>query len=248
MLLKRISSLLLLILVISNSFAQKNLEDVVYLINGSIIRGHIIEYIPESHVKIETVGGNVWVFKAIEIKNISKEEKYKALKEYSGFHKGYFNHTNIGFLIGSYDNYWYSQVAGFSFQITNGYQMNKRFTAAITSGFEFLDVPYIPFMLDGRYDFLDKRLTPYGAVQAGYSLPLDGEQITEWMYNYKGGYILNFEIGLKNNFSDNTALMFGIGYRRQEMNSYRFDDTYNTEIRRINIYNRINFRIGFLFK
>ncbi|MBT3423280.1 MAG: hypothetical protein HOB88_13675, partial [Bacteroidetes bacterium] len=56
--------------------AQSDLEDVVYLKNGGLARGKIIEYFPDKHVKIETIGGNVWVFQADEILKIEKEETY----------------------------------------------------------------------------------------------------------------------------------------------------------------------------
>ncbi|MBL6963418.1 MAG: hypothetical protein ISR55_06320, partial [Bacteroidetes bacterium] len=47
--------------------AQTNLEDVVYLKNGGLVRGKIIEYFPDKHVKIETLGGNVWVFQSDDV-------------------------------------------------------------------------------------------------------------------------------------------------------------------------------------
>lgn len=47
--------------------------DVVYLKNGSIIRGQIIEKIPDSIVKIQTKDGNVFVYKVEEIEKITRE-------------------------------------------------------------------------------------------------------------------------------------------------------------------------------
>ena len=57
------------------AFAQQNYEDVVYLKNGSIIRGMIIEQIPNVSVKIQTEGRNVFIYKMDEIEKITKEEK-----------------------------------------------------------------------------------------------------------------------------------------------------------------------------
>ena len=48
-------------------------QDVVYLKNGSIIRGMIIEQIPNKSIKIQTKDGNVFVFEMDEIEKITKE-------------------------------------------------------------------------------------------------------------------------------------------------------------------------------
>jgi hypothetical protein len=51
-------------------------RDVVYLLNGSIIRGTIIEQVFSSHVKTRTNDGSVFVFKNEEIDKILKEQDY----------------------------------------------------------------------------------------------------------------------------------------------------------------------------
>ena len=47
-------------------------QDVVYLKNGSMIRGVIIEQVPNRSVKMETADGNIFVFQMDEIETISK--------------------------------------------------------------------------------------------------------------------------------------------------------------------------------
>jgi len=54
---------------------QTTYEEVVYLKNGSIIHGVIIEQIPNQSVKIQTKDKNVYVFKIEEIEKITKEER-----------------------------------------------------------------------------------------------------------------------------------------------------------------------------
>ena len=49
------------------------MEDVVYLKNGSIIRGVIIEQVPNESIKIQTNDRNIFVFKMEEIDRIKKE-------------------------------------------------------------------------------------------------------------------------------------------------------------------------------
>jgi hypothetical protein len=54
--------------------AQTDMQDVLYLKNGSIIRGMIVQFIPDSTVKIQTADGSIFVFPSLEIKKIQKEE------------------------------------------------------------------------------------------------------------------------------------------------------------------------------
>ncbi len=71
-----------LLITIPRSYAQQAvLEDVVYLKNGSIIRGTIIEQVPGESLKIETKDGNVFTFSEDEISRIAKEEMKGAILE-----------------------------------------------------------------------------------------------------------------------------------------------------------------------
>jgi hypothetical protein len=55
------------------AFAQEQMQDVVYLKNGSTIRGTIIEQIPNKSIKIQTVDGSVFVYQMDDIARITKE-------------------------------------------------------------------------------------------------------------------------------------------------------------------------------
>ena len=56
----------------STAFAQQ-MEDVVHLKNGGLVRGTIIEQIPGESLKIKTRDGNVFVYTMDEIAKMSKE-------------------------------------------------------------------------------------------------------------------------------------------------------------------------------
>jgi hypothetical protein len=58
------------------AFGQEN-RDVLYLKNGSIIKGSIIEFVPDQEIKIRTGDGSIFVFKSAEILKIEKEELQK---------------------------------------------------------------------------------------------------------------------------------------------------------------------------
>ena len=53
--------------------AQESYEDVVYLKDGSIIRGMIIEQIPGKTIKVQTRDGNVFVYSINLVTKITKE-------------------------------------------------------------------------------------------------------------------------------------------------------------------------------
>lgn len=55
------------------SAQQNNLVDVVYLKNGSIIRGIIMEQVPNELIKLQTADGNLFVYQTSEIEKIIKE-------------------------------------------------------------------------------------------------------------------------------------------------------------------------------
>ncbi len=76
----RIQTILLLIITIfafETSTAQNTVEDVLYLKNGSILRGRIIEFIPEQHVKIQILGGSIFNYPSTEVLKITKESVFR---------------------------------------------------------------------------------------------------------------------------------------------------------------------------
>jgi len=56
------------------AYTETEYQDVVYLKNGSVVHGTIIEQIPNVSVKIKTETGDIWVFSYDEIEKITKEE------------------------------------------------------------------------------------------------------------------------------------------------------------------------------
>lgn len=58
---------------IISAVAQEQMQDVVYLKNGSIIRGMIIEQIPFKSIKIKMVDNSLFVFQMDEIERMTKE-------------------------------------------------------------------------------------------------------------------------------------------------------------------------------
>jgi sRNA-binding regulator protein Hfq len=57
-----------------SSHAQEQYKDVVYLKNGSVVKGQIIENIFNDKIKIQTSDGSIFVYKYTEIEKITKEK------------------------------------------------------------------------------------------------------------------------------------------------------------------------------
>lgn len=71
---KRTFAIILFALFTIAAVAQSNYQEVVYLKNGSIIRGVIIEQVPNKSIKIETPDRSVFVYQMDEIDKITKEK------------------------------------------------------------------------------------------------------------------------------------------------------------------------------
>lgn len=67
--------LLSLVLALSSlvMFAQNNMHEVVYLKNGSVIKGVILEQVPNESIKVQTADGSIFVYPMADVEKISKE-------------------------------------------------------------------------------------------------------------------------------------------------------------------------------
>lgn len=68
-----ITILLTFFCLVPNLFAQTSMDDVVYLKDGSVIRGMIIEQIPNVSIKLQTRDGNIFVYPMGKIEKMTKE-------------------------------------------------------------------------------------------------------------------------------------------------------------------------------
>lgn len=68
-------TLVFMLLLFSTFIAKaQSTKDVVYLNNGSIIKGKIIEFTPSESLKIKTSDGSIFVYQMSEVKKMEKEE------------------------------------------------------------------------------------------------------------------------------------------------------------------------------
>jgi hypothetical protein len=148
---KQIIFISIFVLISSVLFAQDK-EDIVYLKNGSVIKGQITEIVPDKHVKIEIYGGNVLVFTFAEIEKIEKVEVdgLSTVSNDNGQTEGqifsdYYNQSSLGValagggLLGLTYRYFPTEKKGFEGGIfyRPGYYMDYEDEFQSTSGVMF---------------------------------------------------------------------------------------------------------------
>ncbi len=211
-------TLLLFVLTTSLSFSQNNYQDVVYLKNGSIIRGVIIEQVPNKSIKIETVDRNVFVFQMDEIEKLTKEPyqgKSRSSLNGSGLQLGYRGIVELGYQIGTGD-YGMDRL---KLNIINGFQINPNFSIGFGTGLRYYfdaEAAVIPVFADFRGNFINNMISPYLSLGIGYSFDATND--------FEGlGFLLNPMVGLSFIVSEKSAINVGLGYEMQKMKVYYID-------------------------
>lgn len=197
-----------LIIILTNvAYSNNDYQDVIYLKNGGIIRGMIIEQIPNKSIKIKTADSNVLVFKSEEIKKITKELK-EIYSNSSGLKKGYKGIVTFSYLLGIGD-FQHDRV---KFDFINGYQVNPYISIGVGIGFRYYtkSAEYIiPFFYDTKITFSDSELSPFFSLGIGSSIGTNG------LSNDIIGFIFNpaFGMTIKGAYSN---VNIGIGYELQQ--------------------------------
>ncbi len=241
------ANLLLTIIILisfSTAYGQNKKTDVVFLKDGSIIRGSIIEYITNKHVKIETSDNTIWVFKHNEIDKINFNEA-KTSNKSSALKSGYFNFTDMGVLIGSGIN---ERQAPFSIMMVNGYRFNQQISTGIGTGIEFFSTPVIPVFIDTRYDFYQSSLSPFIFLKGGYSFQTGKDYYYYETNSTQGGAMFGAGIGIRVSLGENAQFVASLGYRYQKLKYSYYEEWSEDNINISEKYNRLAIRLGFVFK
>ena len=172
---------------------SQQMEDVVYLKNGSVIHGVIIEQIPNVSIKIKTHDGNVMAYKYEDIEKFTKEETNGLLYgDYTTKKIGEFGFKERKFYIGLKAGYgnWGTATYGLSldYALSNyfGIGMDAAYTSWSESGGSFysydtthgyttsnLDYAYslIGLLANVSYHFnTGEKFDPYLKAGVGYFL------------------------------------------------------------------------------
>lgn len=173
--------------------------DVVYLKNGSVIKGIIIEQVPGKSLKIETSDGSQYVYQITEVEKFTRELKPVSSSANSNNTnatkpvvkkepKPFFNKTK---------GYWGGVeflIAGSpGLRIVNGYKFGQFGYLGLAVGLEANRIvnnyysytmlpyyrgnrevaPFLTFNIVYAGDILKRRITPYYQVELGYGINLN---------------------------------------------------------------------------
>lgn len=232
------------------SFSQKPVRDVVYLNNGSIIKGNIIEISENKSLKIESCE-NILVFDLSEVLKIVKEEYIPSQPGIKPRRPGgYSNITSFGMLTGPSGN---SKMAPLSIETVNAYRFNYKYSFGLGIGMDLYEKVHVPVFIDCRYDLLNRNVSPVIILKAGYSFPA-GDEVNNDYYYYneyysRGGPMMTAGTGFAFRINDHNQLIISLSYRYQQL--------ITTEIQRYNEskwkydhsvkYNRLEIKFGFYF-
>lgn len=79
---KKIILIIFSIFIFSSLIIQaQEKQDVIYLNNGDIIKGEIIENVPNDYIRIELLGGSILTYKYLDIKKFTREKIEKFIEE-----------------------------------------------------------------------------------------------------------------------------------------------------------------------
>ena len=248
------SLVILLLLIISTKlYAQIDKVDVVYLKNGSIIKGEIVEIKTDEYVKIKSLCDNIWVFNNTDVLKILKEDKKVIVDSISDSQfkiNGVFTNFSLGFLYGIGNE---NENPPLSVLVGGGYSFKNNISVGLVTGVELLDNAFVPAMIDLKYSFVNSKVSHFIFLQSGYSFVIDAQNDDIYYYNgnnereNRGGIVISPGFGIKWNLNKKNAIALSLGYRYQQ-NNYTYIDYNNQEIERLVKYNRISVSFGYYFK
>ena len=142
---------------------HKEQKMLVYLKNGSVIYGKLLE-ISENKYKIQTSDGSLFNFSSDEVDKFLKESPHFDGRKTSG--AGFA--LESGLLIGSQNSNF---SAPFSFNIIVNYTNLTKNIFGIGSGVEFMGSTFSPVFFEYKRLFNDRKTAPFIFFRGGGLLP-----------------------------------------------------------------------------
>jgi hypothetical protein len=237
---KNLTTAIMLILLCLSVQAQKG-KDALYLKNGSIIYGRLLEVTPESY-KVETSDKSIFIFKSEEVEKFSKAVSGAYGRKSEGFSFA----LEAGLLAGAQNT---DYAAPFSFNFLAGAVIKTKTILSAGSGVEFIGRPFTPLFLEFRQIIFDTKTSPFIYVRGGTLVALGDDDKSSYIsyepYNHKGGALVGFGSGISW-ARDDYEMYLSFGYRFSHT-SYQRDDYNNRDILYTNNLSRLEMKFGFRF-
>ena len=197
-------------LVISTMAFVTMAQDVVYLKNGSVIKGSVIEMIPNQSIKVQTADGSLFVYQMNEVDRIERDVKAKSHQsidedDFEGdyLERGFRGLIDLGAHFGFGDAEDSYQISA---AFTGGYQINRMLFvgAGVAPTLNLFDNEYydevettflLPIYSAIRLDFINKKVTPFIDGRIGYYLNTEDMDLNG-LYAYAGAGVRLKKISL----------------------------------------------------
>ena len=221
--------------------AQVNIRDIVYLKNGSIIKGDILEVIPNETIKIKTSDGSIFVFRMDEVERTGKDEPPKNPAPVSAVTEtdkpneklrpmpsGYLFMLRLGPNVQLFNS-----SSDFSAGVINAVQVNQYLSLGI--GAEATTYVYdehfnssvviFPIFFDARFYIPGNSVQPMFSMQLGYSVVGNKKDRSDGSgaYDFEpdngdGGLFFGVNAGIRLQATKRMALIADGGISKQKLN------------------------------
>jgi hypothetical protein len=227
--------------------SAQNLEDIVYLKDGSIIRGIILEQIPGESLKIGTRDGNIFVYSMDDVERITRERVSRNSRGEIRENKfnnprGYLGILELGNGLGFGD--W--AATRVSITMINGYRVSPYFAVGVGIGFESFayrisptdihNETTVPVFLHLRSDLINGRVSPFLAFNVGYAINVSDDYFFE-------GVMLEPMAGVSFNVGHRHRMTASLGIA---MNGIKYYE-YGSVNKQTAMGNALNIKIGYSF-
>ena len=198
-----------LMMMISSTLVAQNVQEVIHLKNGSVIKGTVIEQIPGQTIKIQTADESIFVYRIEEVEKITKEvavARKRSRKAYDIL--GYRGFADVGLTVGGGE-----EGSIIEFSTSHGYQFNPYIFAGMGVGAHILDGDFylLPIFANARVSFIDGPVSPFLDMRAGYSISVFNGN------GSGGGLYLSPMFGVRFMLGKSFAMNFSTGYSFQSV-------------------------------
>lgn len=228
----------------SAAMAQHRKEVSVYLKSGDVVFGRLLSHDSLGNCRILNDCG-ISFLSADEISRIGRRDD-RDQDEKPG---SYYNQSTVALLFGEGSSGIQPKA---SITMVNGWQWHRRIYAGLGLGYEYYDRGVMPLFAEGKYFFSGSSFSPFLSFRIGYALPVEKRVQSDYyglVTGTYGGVLLNPEAGVRLRINSHAGFIAGIGFNYQELSHRESYYTWGSYDRTVfTHYNRISFRIGFVFQ
>ncbi len=204
---------LAIVFLIASSKAQTaNFREVIYLKNGSVLKGTLTEWVPDESLSIRLSDSSLFVVKIADILKVTREFIADASKPAKGKTavlnaNGFESNISGGYGVAS-GKYGLDILC---FNWVFGKNLNTHHFVGMGTGLRYMeevDMTMVPILLDWRYRITEQSVSPYVRLSAGYSLNVsNGLENSGFLVDPRIG--VDFQVGV-------TRCSFDMGYQTQQ--------------------------------